>query len=223
MAMYCPFCGVKNEVNPTQCFVCNRAIPSFETERSIPSKQKAGRTNGGAPIERFASVGDRMLAFLLDRALVVAILLVIAAVFADQLLAANTQLPSPVVAAASGGFALISAAFIYHFLFELGFGTTLGKAVMGLQVRNESDRGRAAAVAIRNALRVIDGVALYLIGFLLATFTRRRQRLGDVVAGTVVMEMPMSNGARAAMMVLAAALIVASVWIAAAICPSCLK
>jgi uncharacterized RDD family membrane protein YckC len=38
---------------------------------------------------------------------------------------------------------------------------------------------------IRNLFRFIDGLPFYLIGFLVMCFSGRRQRLGDIVAGTI--------------------------------------
>lgn len=219
--MFCPSCGVKYEGTPIQCASCKKTIPSLEGERSAGARPRSSRRAGAAAIEGLGSVGDRMLALLMDRVLIAALLLIVGAAIADQWASVEPRLPSVVAGAVLGGFALVTVVFLYHFVFEAGFGTTLGKAIMGLQVRNHTDRNRIAAVAIRNALRIIDGLAFYLVGFLVATFSKQRQRLGDRVGGTVVMDMPMSNGARGAMMMLWAAVIVASVVIAAAVCPAC--
>lgn len=221
--MFCPHCGVKTEGSPIQCAACKKTIPSPDADRSAPPVRQrpvrpaAVAANGTA---RLGSVGDRMLALLLDRVLIAAYMLIVAALLADQwpAVSARFSFVPPVVMVA---LTFASAVFLYHLFFEAGFGTTLGKAVMGLQVQNESGRNRFVAVAIRNALRVIDGLAAYLVGFLVATFGSRRQRVGDAVAGTVVLEMGLSNGARAAMMVLWVIAIAAAVGIAAAICPTC--
>jgi uncharacterized RDD family membrane protein YckC len=162
-----------------------------------------------------------MLALLLDRAVVLAFLLIGVAAIADQWATLSRRMPSTLVSALAGGIALVVAVFLYHLVFEAGFGTTLGKAVMGLQVQGDGERGRFMAMVIRNALRVVDGLLVYVVGFLIASFSRRRQRFGDVVAGTVVLDLPMSKGIRAAMMVLWVALMAVAVGIAAAICPTC--
>jgi hypothetical protein len=41
---------------------------------------------------------------------------------------------------------------------------------------------------IRNLLRIVDGLVAYLVGFLVALFSKQRQRLGDHLAGTYVVE-----------------------------------
>ena len=220
--MFCPHCGAKNEGAPLQCASCKKTIPPLEGDRgSAASRPRPRRPNAPATLEGLGSVGDRMLALVMDRVLIAAVLLIVSAALADQWRALEPRMPSVVVASLLGGFGLVSVVFLYHFIFEAGFGTTLGKAIMGLQVRNQEGRNRFGAVAIRNALRIVDALALYLVGFLVATFSRHRQRFGDLVGGTLVMDMPMSNGARGAMMVLWAAVVIACIVIAAAICPAC--
>ena len=47
--------------------------------------------------------------------------------------------------------------------------------------------GRAAQPAVlRNVLRIVDGQLAYLVGAILVMTSRTKQRLGDRVAGTVV-------------------------------------
>jgi uncharacterized RDD family membrane protein YckC len=79
---------------------------------------------------------------------------------------------------------------LYYFLFEATTGQTIGKKQYGLRVlRTDGSRPGTAAVAIRSLLRVIDILpAGYLIGLISLRVTGhdRRQRLGDIAAGTVV-------------------------------------
>jgi uncharacterized RDD family membrane protein YckC len=39
---------------------------------------------------------------------------------------------------------------------------------------------------VRNVMRPLDGLVLYLLGFVAICVTRKGQRLGDLVAGTLV-------------------------------------
>ena len=76
----------------------------------------------------------------------------------------------------------------YFIVLEGLWGATLGKIATNLRVVRESD-GEAidwSAAIIRNLFRVIDGLVLYILGFIVICLTRKRQRLGDLVAGTVV-------------------------------------
>ena len=81
------------------------------------------------------------------------------------------------------------AAFLYYWLAEGLFGSTLGKAIARIQVRRKTGEGCGLKPSLlRNVLRIVDGIGVYLVGFLVAIFSKTRQRLGDHVAGTVVVE-----------------------------------
>ena len=110
---------------------------------------------------------------------------------------------------------------LYHFVLEASFGTTLGKAMMSLQVRAFENRGRLMGALLRNVLRIVDSIGFYLLGFLFVMFTQRGQRVGDIVAGTMVMEKPANQKLRAGLMALWLVLTGAAVWFAWTICPDC--
>jgi len=94
----------------------------------------------------------------------------------------------------TGGLALIGfliggvGAFFYHFLLE-GYwkGQTVGKRLFGVKVVKENgeecDYGSAF---VRNLLEIIDGFLYYLVGFIAMAVSDKRQRIGDRLAGTVV-------------------------------------
>jgi len=97
---------------------------------------------------------------------------------------------------AEGGFHLrngplnvgLALCFAYFVVLEGLWGATLGKLATNLRVVRENDGGRIdwSAAIIRNVLRPIDGMVLYLVGFIAICVTRKRQRIGDKVAGTIV-------------------------------------
>ena len=108
--------------------------------------------------------------------------------------------------------------FLYLWLGEGLFGATLGKEIMGLRVRNLD--GGAAGLRrslVRNLLRAIDGIAAYLVGLGFALTSARRQRLGDRVAGTVVVTVAARRAARIAAAAACAAIAVASLVTAVAL------
>lgn len=88
-----------------------------------------------------------------------------------------------------GGFIQLTffvavALFAYRWLFSGITGTTLGKLFVGLVVsRTHGGRAGLGRTFVRELLLPLD---LVLIGFLLAAVLPKRQRLGDLVAGTVV-------------------------------------
>jgi uncharacterized RDD family membrane protein YckC len=85
----------------------------------------------------------------------------------------------------------LAACLIYFFLLELHTGQTIGKRVAGLRVVRVDGRPvDVMGIGARNALRLIDGIpGPPLIGALSMTLTgQRRRRIGDLAAGTIVVE-----------------------------------
>jgi len=78
---------------------------------------------------------------------------------------------------------------LYFTYFESTTGQTLGKQVMKIRVVDETtmqhlDFGMSL---VRNILRIIDWLPLfYLIGFLLIATNQKKQRIGDMVARSIV-------------------------------------
>jgi uncharacterized RDD family membrane protein YckC len=73
----------------------------------------------------------------------------------------------------------------YFFLLESIFGQTIGKNALGLRVvRRDGGPPSASAVATRNVIRIFEEPVLALL--VLFGSRRRRQRLGDLAAGTTV-------------------------------------
>ena len=117
--------------------------------------------------------GRRALAALVDLLIVGAV-----AVLLGTLLGEATGLPALAL-----GWALY-----YYFAFESSGGQTPGKRLVGLRVvRADGGRVGMREAAVRTVLRVVDGIGLYLVGLVVMLVTgKRRQRLGDLAAGTVV-------------------------------------
>lgn len=79
----------------------------------------------------------------------------------------------------------------YYVMLEWYYGSTLGKAIFGLEVRDSSGgRCRFGQVLLRNLVRLIDAIGFYFVGFLAAMSTPLRQRLGDRYGRTIVTKKP---------------------------------
>jgi uncharacterized RDD family membrane protein YckC len=78
---------------------------------------------------------------------------------------------------------------LYHPLLEIIMrGRTPGKRIAGVRIvtRNGGSPG-VAALLIRNVLRLLDALpAFYLIGLICCCVTAQRVRIGDLVAGTLL-------------------------------------
>lgn len=141
----------------------------------------------------YAGLGSRFLAALID----LVVLGMIAAIVAIPL----GIFTAVSLLAGGGASALWNLAFGpftmllwllwlgYFTYFESTTGQTFGKRLLGLRVVSvrtgrPPDLGHAL---LRSVLRVVDWLpALYVVGFIAAAVTPERQRVGDVLAETVV-------------------------------------
>jgi uncharacterized RDD family membrane protein YckC len=162
---------------------------------------------------RLASLGDRFLASVLDILMGAATSIVIgmwsAVMWGGVTPTGFFVQGKPEWIAVS---VILLVGFLYYWLLEGLAGATLGKAIAGIQVR-QADGGKCGLrpALLRNLLRIVDAIPLYLVGFLVAVFSKRRQRLGDHVAGTVVVELPIGRRVRAAFFLLWIAFISGSI------------
>ena len=136
-----------------------------------------------------ANVGSRILAFLIDMLVVGAGIVVGVTAVALALNASGAVLPDWLVIAM---FLVLIPGwwFGYFTAFEtLWRGRTLGKAALGLRVvTREGAPVRFRHAAIRTLLGTVDfglGSGFFAVVFVL--FSRDNQRLGDLVAGTLVL------------------------------------
>ena len=92
---------------------------------------------------------------------------------------------------------LFAAQWLYFVVWESWKGTSLGKMALGLRVVTATGRPIGfAAAALRNVLRAADVLPVaYAVGVTSMLLTRRFQRLGDLVAGTMVIVAPRARAA----------------------------
>jgi uncharacterized RDD family membrane protein YckC len=77
---------------------------------------------------------------------------------------------------------------VYYVVSEGSFGRTPGKHITGIRVIQEKT-GAVPGLGpafLRTLLRLVDGIGGYLVGFVVVLISRKRQRLGDMVAKTLV-------------------------------------
>lgn len=119
---------------------------------------------------------DRLFAAWLDLAFAILFTLAIVAELQDK-----SVMPTVVG---------IPTFFVYFFLSELVFGASPGKLVFGLRVVRSDGRRRAWwQILVRTLLRLVEVNPVLLGGLpagIVILVTRRRQRIGDVLAGTLV-------------------------------------
>ena len=88
------------------------------------------------------------------------------------------------------GAVITGWALYYYFALESGGGQTVGKKLMKLRVvRADGRPAGMREIAVRTILRVVDGVGVYIVGLITMLATgQRRQRIGDLAAGTIVVD-----------------------------------
>jgi uncharacterized RDD family membrane protein YckC len=136
-----------------------------------------------------AGIGSRFLALTLDTLIQTAGALVLGAIAMAMGLQAS-KLPTR-------GAWTLAVLVILWFLLQVGYfalfeaiwnGQTPGKRLTHLRVIQDSGRSITVYEAVaRNLLRIVDSIpALYGVAIVSALFSDRSKRLGDYVAGTVV-------------------------------------
>jgi uncharacterized RDD family membrane protein YckC len=132
------------------------------------------------PSPVFAGVGLRFVAVLIDSILLMGVAWAWAALVGGATSEGFELTGLPAVA-------WMVACALYYIATEARLGATVGKLAVGLRVTLEDgSRLDWRASVIRNLLRVVDAFAFYLVGAVLVWTSPRRQRLGDRVAGTIV-------------------------------------
>ena len=119
-------------------------------------------------------IGRRLVALLVDTVFSVGILLL-----------ADLVLGNDVYQSTLWMWLLLASA--YYVVGEGKFGATPGKALVGLRVvkLDLSPCGYGSAL-VRFLLRIPECIVFPLIGLVVALSTKKRQRLGDLAAGTLV-------------------------------------
>lgn len=146
--------------------------------RSSRSAAYVDRTTCMSPEHHIATTGQRLAAYLVD-------LLVLGPPLAAVLarLEADRRLRR-------GGGLVLLVANGYHVVFEGSSGRTPGKRATGIEVVREDGRPCTyRAATVRTLARFLDVLPVgYLAALVSMAVTKRRQRLGDLLAGTVVVD-----------------------------------
>lgn len=136
-------------------------------------------------------LGSRFVGFLLDYLIIMAVYAVLA--FFAFLTVPKIGLSENVMIYVYVGI-LVFAFFltlIYFIFFETTWnGQTPGKKAAGIRViRSTGEAVTVGSILVRNILRFVDFLpASYTVGILTILFSKNRQRVGDMVAGTVVVK-----------------------------------
>jgi len=172
----CPACGsIIN--NSNSCNVCNYSPPA-----------ESGLLEAAKKSERL--IKERALAFLIDMLVLNLIIGIAAYIFiatqatGEQLIrAVNVMLlPALLIGLAAHPFYLLALELMLK-------GRTYGKAIMKIRVvKLDGSRAGFAGLLIRNMMRFFEALTLYIISFYYINKSTSSQRLGDKIAGTMVVK-----------------------------------
>jgi uncharacterized RDD family membrane protein YckC len=142
-----------------------------------------------------ASPGRRLGAGLIDVVLVIVAGVIFTLVFGSQQPKGSLNMTvNDIVVNDWGVVTFVVLALAYFFVAEASTGTTIGKALTGLRVTMVDGRpATPEAIFTRTMLRPLDGLPYVipnLLGFVVLASSKKHQRLGDMVAGTIVTSTP---------------------------------
>lgn len=183
---FCPSCGKEVAAGATFCANCGKPITASATPPTTSTTY--GAMSGAVPAPggmKYAEIADRFVGALIDYIIIFVIGAILGSVIFVGALSGFGAIFGPIL------LLEIVLWLIYFTYFEGTSGQTLGKQFAHTKVVDENsgatvDMGRAF---IRSLLRIIDNLPfLYIIGLVLVAITPRRQRLGDMLAHTVVVK-----------------------------------
>jgi uncharacterized RDD family membrane protein YckC len=205
--MQCPNCQSQLSPYAAQCDRCGEDIPAgqhlleesgvVEPAAAVAPKSAASARGGSNGGYRFASLGDRFIAFALDMALMFGLFAIVDAwAFMRWGTVEGAELQLSTAALLMAVTLNTTILFLYGWLLEAVCGATLGKALVGIRVVGSDGCGIFRSCAVRNALRIVDGIGFYFVGTLVAACSGIRQRIGDLFAQTAVVEESYGIGIR---------------------------
>ncbi len=141
----------------------------------------------GPRMKARGSLGWRSIAALVDMVMLLLLASIAWALFSSSDVGGDSSSAS---LSDGGKFVTLMLWFLYFEIMETMYGKTVGKMLFKLRVlRVDGSKPDATAIAIRTVFRVIDDLPFfYLLGFIVASTKDGKQRIGDLVAKTMVVK-----------------------------------
>ena len=137
--------------------------------------------------DRTEVLGRRIGAALLDLVVLAILFVVLGLLIGDS---ESGDGSASVNLEGAGALLFFALTLLYYGVLEAATGQTLGKKLLGVRVARAADGSKPStgAIAGRTVLRIVDALPFaYLLGLIVVLATgRRRQRIGDLAAGTTV-------------------------------------
>jgi len=183
---YCPKCG--NEI-PSDAKFCTNCGATLQPTAPPPPP------SGYAPPSPLGDLGSRIVAGIIDY-IIIGIVAGILSVFlvVPWALTGPSMMGTFGLGWFGGMWAIVGVMWllwlIYFTYFEGTSGQTIGKKFTHIRVvKEDGSRCDFGSALLRNILRIVDHLPfLYILGIILIAATEKRQRLGDMLAKTIVVK-----------------------------------
>jgi uncharacterized RDD family membrane protein YckC len=155
------------------------------TEKEIEMAQSIISATPAVMAMNVHVTGRRVLATIVD-GIVLGVLFAVVSILFGESSTSGTSVNFSMGTFPTLGIFILAMA--YYILMEGYLGQTLGKMLLGIKVVRE-DTGEVPGIrvaAIRSVLRIVDGLFSYLVAFVTVLISGKNQRLGDMVAHTLV-------------------------------------
>ena len=184
---FCPKCGAETPNDAKFCTSCGTALGVITS--GVP---QSGQSTY-APPSPLSDLGSRIVAGIIDY-IMIGIIAGILTIF----LVVPWAMTGPRMMGAFGSAGFIWGMLgvmwllwlIYFTYFEGTSGQTIGKKFVHIRVvKEDGSRCDVGSALVRNLLRIIDHLPfLYILGIILIAATDKKQRLGDMLAKTIVIK-----------------------------------
>ncbi|MGK7395810.1 MAG: RDD family protein [Candidatus Cyclobacteriaceae bacterium M3_2C_046] len=136
---------------------------------------------------QIASLGDRILAFLIDAGIQFLYIMIMIIMFSSIIPSLEQQVETFILVL----ILLMLPVMFYHLLFEIFMnGQSIGKKQMKIKVvKLDGSQPSIGSYLLRWIFRIIDSFFYYGVAMLIISTRGKGQRLGDIVAGTTVIKM----------------------------------
>jgi uncharacterized RDD family membrane protein YckC len=149
------------------CIIARGVVKDLER-----SSLMAQRVSGPTGTTDTRVTGRRVLATIVDTIVLTVVGSALAAVFIGVFAGGDEDSPLAGVA----GLLILVFFFAYYIVMEARWGQTVGKMLLGIMVVRE-ETGRPPGLggaALRTVLRIVDGIASYLVAFVVVLVKPRR-------------------------------------------------
>lgn len=182
---YCPKCGEEVPVDAKFCTSCGATLVAAAPAPPPPPP-------GYVPPNPLADLGSRIVAGIIDYIIIAVIAGVLAILtFAPLMFAAPWMMRGFDWGWFGGMFGLQFFLWLIYFTyFEGTSGQTIGKKFAHVRVvKEDGSRCDFGSALVRSILRIVDSLPfIYVLGIILIAATDKRQRLGDMLAKTIVVK-----------------------------------